>query len=783
MNISKHALLPALALALSATGAAAQTESSLFFSEYVEGSGFNKSLEIFNPTDAPVDLGDYAIAIYFNGSASAGATITLSGTLAAGQTFVFADARADATILAVADQPYGGSLFNGDDALALLDNGAPVDVIGQIGVDPGSAWGTGSLSTQNQTLRRNASITRGRMDGSTRFDPADEFSGFPINSFADLGSFGTSTPPAMVAFGSCGAPATAIHDIQGSDDISPLNNEMHVIEAIVTARYPGDTGLDGLFVQTADNERDGDRSTSEGLFVFTGDADNLSPDMFAVGQRIRVRGQVTEFNGLTELTRADRADICGSGFTVSPSLLALPFESTTAPEALEGMRVTLAQKLTVTGTFTLGRFGEVMLSAGGRLLTPTNAVPPGRPAQALAALNARNRLILDDGLSVQNPDPVVYPAPRLTALNTLRTGDTVTGIDGVLSYGFNEWRIQPIATPVFDPTHPRPSAADLPAGGNMRVASFNALNFFNGDGQGSGFPTARGADTANELDRQRAKIVSAITTIDADVIGLMEIENDGYAADSAIAELVDSLNAASSRGERYAFVDPGSSRLGTDAIAVGLIYDSSRVQPVGEPATLTTAPYLTGNRQPLAQTFATPSGERVTVAVNHLKSKGSCPGGSDANADQGDGQSCWNMLRTQAVEDQTAWLADDPTDGATDNVLVIGDLNAYAQEDPITAFEQAGYRALLKRDDGTAATTYVFDGQSGALDHALASAALQGQVLAAEPFHINADEPTALDYNMEFKTAGQVSELYSPDPYRASDHDPVVIQLDLARTE
>lgn len=777
MNIPKHALL--LGLALGATTAAAQTESGLFFSEYIEGSGFNKALEIYNPTDAPVDLDAYAIAIYFNGAANAGATVALSGTLEAGQTFVFADAKADASILALADQTYGGSLFNGNDAVALVGNDTPVDVIGQIGVDPGSAWGTGSLSTQNQTLRRNASITRGRADGSTAFDPADEFSGFAINSFADLGTFGTSAPPAMVAFGSCGAPATAIHDIQGRGDVSPLNNEMHVIEAIVTARYPGDTGLDGLFVQAADNERDNDRQTSEGLFVFTGDANNLSPDMFAVGQRIRVRGQVAEFNGLTELKGADRADICGTGFAVSPRLLALPFKSATAPEALEGMRVTLAQELTVTGSFTLGRFGEVMLSAGGRLLTPTNAVPPGRPAQALAALNARNRLVLDDGMSVQNPDPVVYPAPRLTALNTLRTGDTVTGIDGVLSYGFNEWRVQPIAAPVFNPTNPRPTAADLPAGGNMRVASFNVLNFFNGDGQGGGFPTARGADTQNELDRQRAKIVSAITALDADVIGLMEIENDGYASDSAIADLVASLNAASARGEQYRYVDPGSERLGTDAIAVGLIYDSSRVQPIGEPATLTTAPYVTGNRQPLAQTFATADGERVTIAVNHLKSKGSCPGGADPNAAQGDGQGCWNVLRTQAAQDQIAWLAANPTGVDTDNVLVIGDLNAYAQEDPISAFEQAGFSALLKRSDGTVATTYVFDGQSGALDHALASAALQGQVIAAEPFRINADEPTALDYNVEFKSASQVSEFYSPGPYRASDHDPVVVQLEL----
>ncbi|ROO24670.1 extracelullar DNA degradation protein, EddB [Salinisphaera orenii MK-B5] len=768
------------ALTLGAFAPVVHAAPGLFFSEYVEGSSYNKSLEIYNPTDAAVDLDDYAIAVYFNGSADAGATIALEGTIEAGETFVFADQRADAVVLAAADQTYGGSLYNGDDTIALLDDGAPVDVIGRIGVDPGSAWGSGSVSTRDHTLRRDTSVTNGRADGDTPFDPANEWSGYPADTFADLGTFGESQPPSTVAFGSCGDDATAIHAIQGPGADSPLVNEMHVVEAIVTAVYGGSNGLEGFFVQAADGAHDSDPRTSEGLFVYTGDTDDIAAADFATGQRVRLRGEVTEFNGLTELRRTDRAAVCGSGYAVSPSLLALPFASPDAPEALEGMRVTLRQRLTVSGNYTLGRFGEVVLSAGGRLQTPTNVVPPGEPARALAELNARNRLVLDDGLSTENPDPVIYPAPALSAFNTLRLGDAVTGIEGVLSYGFGDWRVQPTATPVFDPVNPRPTPAVLPQGGNLRVASANVLNFFNGNGQGGGFPTARGADSPEELARQRAKLVAAITALDADIVGLMEIENDGYGPDSAIQELVDSLNAAGDSDASYAVVDPGSPRLGADAIAVGLIYDSQRVRPVGEPATLTTTPYVTGNRQPIAQTFAAPNGGRVTVAVNHFKSKGSCPGGDDPNADQGDGQSCWNVLRTQAAEDQIDWLADDPTDGDTDQVLVIGDLNAYAQEDPITAFERAGYRTLLERSDDTPATTYVFDAQSGALDHALANGALQDRVLAAVPFHINADEPPALDYNIEYKSPAQIGSFYNPGPYRASDHDPVVIQLDLA---
>jgi predicted extracellular nuclease len=164
--------------------------------------------------------------------------------------------------------------------------------------------------------------------------------------------------------------------------------------------------------------------------------------------------------------------------------------------------------------------------------------------------------------------------------------------------------------------------------------------------------------------------------------------------------------------------------------------------------------------------------------VNHFKSKG-----SDCNdigdADTGDGQGNCNITRTRAAQALVNWLANHPT-GINDNdYLIIGDLNAYAKEDPITTITAAGYTDLIHLFNSADAYSYVFDGQTGYLDHGLASDSLLTQVLHASDWHINADEPVSLDYNTEFKSAAQIIHFYAADAYRSSDHDPLVISLKL----
>ena len=568
----------------------------------------------------------------------------------------------------------------------------------------------------------------------------------------------------------CGDQATKVHSVQGSGTTTPMSGAIVVIEGVVVGDYQQAGGFGGFFVEEEAADADGDLITSEGIFVF-----NTS---FAVnsGDVVRLRGRAGEFSGLTQLSSVSALLVCSSGATVPATAVSLPVAEVADLERFEGMLVSFEQTLTATEVFSLGRFGEVSLSGAGRLYTPTAVAAPGAAAQAVLAQNNRSRIILDDGDNRQNIDPTVYPQGGLSATNTLRVGDSLSGLTGVMDFRFGNYRIQPVGPISWDHTNPRP-AAPASVGGNLKVASFNVLNFFNGDGLGGGFPTSRGASTPFELQRQLAKEVSALSAMNADIVGLMEIENDAQ-PNSALEDLVEALNAAMGAGT-YAFIDTGV--IGTDAIKVALIYKPRAVTPAGAFKVITSAvdPRFidTLNRPSLAQTFEhNLSGQKLTVVVNHLKSKG-----SDCNAvgdpDRGDGQGNCNGTRTAAAAALASWLAADPTGSGDPDVLIIGDLNAYTFEDPITTLAAAGYTNLVREYGGLSAYSYVFSGESGYLDHALATSSLASQVTGVTDWHINPDEPTVLDYNVEFKSANQVNTFYDSGPYRSSDHDPVIVGL------
>ena len=195
----------------------------------------------------------------------------------------------------------------------------------------------------------------------------------------------------------------------------------------------------------------------------------------------------------------------------------------------------------------------------------------------------------------------------------------------------------------------------------------------------------------------------------------------------------------------------------------------------------------TKNRPALIQTFdENASGERFTVAVNHLKSKGSnCDSLGDPDMD--DGQANCPGTRAAAALALASYLATDPTNSGDPDFLIIGDLNAYAMEDAITALTSGDYIDLLNYSNGTSAYSYVFDGQLGYLDHGLANQNLFEQVTGASTWSINSDEINVFDYNDDIRDAGEssferesiVGPLYNPDPFRSSDHDPVIIGLQL----
>ena len=588
---------------------------------------------------------------------------------------------------------------------------------------------------------------------------------------------GAGLAPAIGGPAQAAPPLVPIPAIQGAGEVSPRLGETLSTGGVVTAVFPG---LKGFFLQ--DPLGDGDPATSDGIFVYLNGT--ATPAGLAVGKRITLRAMVAEFNGLTELTDPGSITVLDGSGSVLAVEVHLPERASADLERYEGMLVRIVSPMTVVQNSLLGRYGQLTLSARGRLEKPTNRYLPGsQQAVALAAANQRQLLVLDDGTSVLNPDP----PPYLGEGHTVRTGDTLRGpLVGVLDQGpvsagspaTSGYRLHPTEAPAFRHSPPRPA---LPAevGGTHKVASFNVHNYFNGDGRGGGFPTTRGATTAAGFERQRLKIIAALKAIDADVVGLMEIENERGAAGggpSALQDLVASLNAVMGPGTYAAVPDPAGGT-GTDEIRVALIYKPRRLRLAGaalaDPAPVNTRP-------PLAQTFAPPTGEPFSVIVNHFKSK-NCAGASGADQDQGDGQGCYNARRTAQARQLLAFV--EQLRPAAGNVLLIGDLNAYGQEDPVRQLRAGGFVDLLARRRPPS-YSYVFNGEAGYLDHALASSTLAARVSGIAHWHINADEPSLLDYRLEPGQAGCIGCLPDPNsatPYRSSDHDPLLLGLDLAR--
>ncbi|MBN8444054.1 MAG: ExeM/NucH family extracellular endonuclease [Gammaproteobacteria bacterium] len=758
-----------------------------FFSEYLEGGSSNKALEIYNPADTPLNLTGYSVKVYSNGATSVGKTVTLTGTIPAKGTFVLYDTGSIQAIKDKGQLAIGTGNFNGDDAIALYKDALLLDVIGKIGERPvGGGWGSGLTSTLNKTLVRKASINQGDTDATDAFDPAAQWEGYAQDTVTYLGSHtadgGAPTDPtdptdpevpAGPQLGACAETATFISAVQGTGDVTPKAGQDVVVEAVVSRLTPF---ADGFYIQEETADQDTNAATSEAIFVYNNGATTYP----TVGQKVRVLGKAEEYFTKTQIRRTGLLE-CGQAQAVTPVELTLPYANTAALESLEGMSVYLPQDLTVVDSYNFGTYGELSIAAN-RLFVPTNQFAPSSPeAIALAALNKRSTLVLDDLQSGKNPANVIYPAPGLSMNNPVRTGDTVSALSGVLDYSFSAWRILPEGQVQFTASNAREDLPRLRNLGTLKVASFNVLNYFNGDGLGGGFPTSRGATTSLEFSRQAEKTVAALTAVNADVVGLMEIENDGYGEQSAIVDLVGRLNAKLGAGT-YQYVQvPGTTELGSDEITVGLLYKPSKVAPVGAAVTLNTGVFSFGNRQPLVQSFRQLSNNEVfTFAVNHFKSKGSCPSGTtNPDRDLKDGQGCWTATRVQAANELTSWLATKPTGTADADVLIMGDLNAYAKETPITTLVNKGFVNLVEKYQGNHGYSYVFGGEAGYLDHALASTSLSTQAVYAMEWHINADETTLFDYNTELKTPQQVVDFYQPSPFRASDHDPVVVELDL----
>ena len=254
-------LWAALALTLSVVVLAPATANAaagdLFFSEYVEGSSNNKALELYNPGSTEVSLAAqaYGIQMYFNGSTGVGLTINLTGVVPAHGTYVIAHAQADPAIIALAQNSSSSAgWFNGNDVVALRKGNDNVDVIGQIGNNPGTEWGTGLTSTADNTIRRKQAITVGDANGSDAFDPAVEWDGFENNTFGGLGSHtvGPEEPIAMA----CGGALTTLEGFGAARNVTARDADSTVasltLDSVAPAPAAGGISRTAFTPATAD---------------------------------------------------------------------------------------------------------------------------------------------------------------------------------------------------------------------------------------------------------------------------------------------------------------------------------------------------------------------------------------------------------------------------------------------------------------------------------------------------------------------------------------------------
>lgn len=798
-------LLPLAGAALLATAA----NASVVISQVYGGGGNSGAtlqhdfIEIFNRGSASVSIGGWSVQYTSaTGSTWQVTAIPAGVTLQPGQYYLIRQAAGTGGTTPVVGDLTGSIAMGAANGKVALSNastaltgtapsgGAVQDIVSYGASTPTEGSPTGALSNTTAALRKAGGCTDTN-DNSLDFTveaPAPRSSASPLNTDCSSGP-GPAEPLALT-----------IPQIQGSGAISPFAGQRVVTSGVVTLRTNN-----GFFIQDAVG--DGDPETSDGIFVFTSSA---PPEAASVGTLVSVVGNVVEFsNGagtaatpLTQIASVSSVSALGSGPAILPTPVSLPVATGQSLERFEGMLVAVQGTLTVQQNFFQARFGQLTLGVG-RHETPTNRFRPGPEAQALDALQARSRILLDDASSFQNPNPTPY----FLADGVPRAGDSVSGLVGVLDFGLagsssagpGLYRLQPTQAPQFAASNPRNSTPPA-VGGNLRVAAMNVLNYFTtftngqtvfgqtGQGCSEGASVSagncRGANNLAEFLRQETKIVEALAALDADAVGLIEIQNNG---NTATQRLVDQLNAKVGAGT-YAVAPLPAAGTGSDAIRLAAIYKPARLAVAG-PAL--SDPDPVNNRPTLAQPFVAPNGEVFSLVVNHLKSKGGCPAASSpdapGNVDAGDGQGCWNLARLQQAQRLRTFVAQVQAATGSPHALLVGDMNAYGQEDPIFELTSNGFVDQKLRTSAFA-YGYVFDGQAGRLDHAIASAAMSPRVVAARAWHINADEQISYDYNLEFKapltTCGGLCppDPYQPDMFRSSDHDPSLVGLDWYKT-
>ena len=767
------------------------------------GALFNADfVELYNPSDAAVDLTGKSIQ-YRSQAGTTGNAFALTGSVAAGEHYVIQMSNTGANgdpvpgVDATASPAFAMSGTDGQ--VLLLSSTTPFAGTGDVAGNPAMVdmmgYGNGATTFEGAPtgVDLTAATSAQRYDNVTDSDNnADDF-----NEAAPTPGDGIIAPDEVT-----------IAEIQGPGDASPIQGDYVLTTGVMTSRY-ATGGFEGFHIQTGGTPDT--PAASDGVFVYAPDID---PRSFPpIGTSVQVVGDVSEFNNLTEVT-AESLSVIDDLPAVAP--LSVPWsdlDTNGEREAHESELIAPQGPFTVTDSYNVDNFGEIGLAAGTTpLVTPTEVedAQTGDPA-AVAADNAARAITLDDGATINfregaNTDT---PYPWLTPTTPVRVGAPVTFNDTVLlDYRFGEWKLEPqrrvtgsgAPVAVFENTR---TAAPEAVGGDIRLSTFNVLNYFpttgvefdampgttctyftDRDGERTTVNSCnpngpRGAADPANLARQQAKIVEAINALDASVVSLEELENSvkfGKNRDFAIGVLVDALNADAGAGTWAFAPSPAPADMPTpaqeDVIRTGFIYKPADVELVGASEIRIDEENFDNAREPLAQVFKPVGGgdtSAFAVIVNHFKSKGS-------GANDGTGQGNANPDRIGQAEALSAFADSFATERGVEAMFLAGDFNAYTQEDPMQVLYDDGYSNLESTTDPGEAS-YSFDGMSGSLDHVVANEAAEALVTGVDVWNVNAEEAVAYEYS---RYNSNVTQLFDgTQPFKASDHNPEVVGLDL----
>lgn len=787
----------------------------------------NKFVELYNPTNAEKSLAGLSLQYRpaKNGDKPFGTVIALSGSIPAGGHYLISGGSNDTNGAelptpdlksTLSPAAAGGviALVNGTAALpantlagepgAPVPDPAVVDLLGYGTADTfeGAPAAYTSPNTEPRSLNRTGGVDTDHNGNDFKVLEAIT----PTNAKGETSAPATTPTPPVIPPVEPGdiVPAT-IAEIQGTGTESPLVGKTVTTTGFVTAVY-ATGGYNGFYLQTAGTGGAVNLDThnaSDAIFIYSPKA----VGSVAVGDYVEVGGPVAEYFGMTQITSDVAKKLDATGLT-APLPAAVPFPADEAQrEALEGMLLAPTGAFTVTETYTTNQYGDIGLAASGSpLVNPTVLGPVGSAEYKAAQKRIQAEAVrLDDGASTNflGATNKAIPVSYLSNDNPVRVGAAVDFTAPViLDYRNDAWRFQPTA-PVsgsqnapatFENTR---TEAPRPVGGDVKLATFNVLNYFPTTGEsrnGCTFYTdrdgnkitvnksdapgcgVRGAATAQSLERQQAKIIAAINALDADVVSLEEIENSaklGQDRDAALKTLVAALNRASG-SERWAAVTSPSERPDAkdeDVIRTGFIYNPAVVKPAGEGKILKGSDAFKNAREPDAQPFTTKNGgdaEKFLVISNHFKSKGSA-GATGDNVDLKNGVGGFNGDRTRQAQALVAFADSMKKQVKTEKVFLVGDFNSYDAEDPILVLTSAGY---ISQEAKTGKFTYAYDGAVGSLDHVFASPAADAAVVGADVWNINSVESVGLEYS---RYNNNVTDLYRADAFRSSDHDPVIV--------